>query len=130
MMTMLPNQENSVPIFGSMQGDAMNESRIRYFVDADGALATTGAASNEWLAVRSETIYTSRGEATFGLPAGRYTIFAGRGFEYSLAQTNVTVAAGETVQGTLSIRREVPTNGYVACDTHCHTLTHSGHGEP
>ena len=29
----------------------------------------------------------------------------------------------------LAIRREVDTTGYVACDTHIHTLTHSGHGD-
>ncbi len=29
----------------------------------------------------------------------------------------------------LTIRREVPTPGFVACDTHIHTLTHSGHGD-
>ena len=29
----------------------------------------------------------------------------------------------------LAIRREVPTEGLVACDTHVHTLTHSGHGD-
>src|SRR5690606_16009075 len=28
-----------------------------------------------------------------------------------------------------TIRREVPTAGYVAADTHVHTLTHSGHGD-
>ena len=29
----------------------------------------------------------------------------------------------------LELRREVPTPGYVACDPHVHTLTHSGHGD-
>jgi hypothetical protein len=29
----------------------------------------------------------------------------------------------------LAIRREVDTTGYVACDTHIHTLTFSGHGD-
>jgi hypothetical protein len=29
----------------------------------------------------------------------------------------------------LQIERAVPTDGYVACDTHIHTLTHSGHGD-
>lgn len=98
-------------------------------VDADGALQSVGAHSNEQIAVRPGTIYTASGQAKFGVPAGRYTIFAGRGFEYSLAQTQVVVAAGETAQTQLSIRREVPTEGYVSCDTHIHTLTHSGHGD-
>ena len=29
----------------------------------------------------------------------------------------------------LAIRREVATPGLVACDTHVHTLTNSGHGD-
>jgi hypothetical protein len=98
-------------------------------VDASGALQTVGAASNDRLAVRPGVVYTANGRARFGLPAGRYTVYAGRGFEYSLDQTTFMVAAGETIQKKLSIRREVPTPGYVACDTHTHTLTHSGHGD-
>ena len=98
-------------------------------LNANGAMQTLGAESNDHLAVRPGMAFTSTGRATLGVPAGRYTIFAGRGFEYSLAQTEVTVGAGETVKKILSIRREVPTEGYVACDTHVHTLTHSGHGD-
>jgi hypothetical protein len=94
-----------------------------------GALQTVGAASNERLAVRPGVIYTSDGRARFGLPAGGYSIYAGRGFEYSLADTEIVVRAGATVETTLSIIREVPTDGYVACDTHVHSLTHSGHGD-
>ena len=41
----------------------------------------------------------------------------------------MTLAAGDSADCKLSIRREVPTPGYVACDTHIHTLTHSGHGD-
>ncbi len=98
-------------------------------VDRSGALQTTGAASGKELAVRPGTVFTSTGIAEFGLPEGRYTIYAGRGFEYSLDSCQVSVEAGKTVQVRLSIRREVPTEGYVACDTHVHTLTHSGHGD-
>ena len=98
-------------------------------VDRDGVLQTTGASSDDQLAVRPGIVYTSTGRARIGLPAGRYKIYAGRGFEYSLDSVDVTLAAGETVQRRLSIRREVPTEGYAACDTHVHTLTHSGHGD-
>jgi hypothetical protein len=41
----------------------------------------------------------------------------------------VTVTDGQSMEQSLTIRREVPTEGYVACDTHVHTLTHSGHGD-
>jgi len=98
-------------------------------VNEDGALQTVGAVSNEHLAVRPGVVYTSNGKAQFGLPAGEYTIYAGRGFEYSLDSIEVMAAAGESMKETLRIRREVPTEGYVACDTHVHTLTHSGHGD-
>lgn len=98
-------------------------------VDTEGSLQTTAVTSNDELAVRPGVIYTRTGVARFGVPAGEYTIFAGRGCEYSLATANVKVAAGETVNQSLSIAREVPTAGYVACDTHIHTLTFSGHGD-
>lgn len=98
-------------------------------LNASGVLQTVGAASNDHLAVRAGVVYTSTGQATFGLPAGKYTVIAGRGFEYSQDTVDVTVESGQAIQKTLSIRREVPTEGYVACDTHVHTLTHSGHGD-
>ena len=94
-----------------------------------GAMQSLGAESNDHLAVRPGMAFTSTGRATLGVPAGRYTILAGRGFEYSLARTEVTVAVGETVETRLLIWREVPTQGLLACDTHVHTLTHSGHGD-
>jgi hypothetical protein len=96
---------------------------------ASGARQQTAAKSSDRLAVRPGVIYTADGSAKFGVPAGTYTIYAGRGFEYSLAKTEVTLADGQTLQRKLAIRREVDTSGYVACDTHIHTLTHSGHGD-
>jgi hypothetical protein len=98
-------------------------------IRTDGALQQTGATTNDHLAVRPGTIYTANGTATIPLPAGTYEVFAGRGFEYSLAKKKVTLAAGATQALTLSIRREVNTKGYVSCDTHVHTRTHSGHGD-
>lgn len=97
--------------------------------DAHGSRHTTAAVSSDKLAVRPGVIYTADGSARFGVPAGKYTIYAGRGFEYSLAQVETTLAAGQTATHRLAIRREVDTTGYVVCDTHIHTLTHSGHGD-
>jgi hypothetical protein len=94
-----------------------------------GALMTTGAASSERLAVRPGVVYTSGGAARFGLPAGDYTIYAGRGFEYGIDSARVSLKPGETVRKTLTIRRDVPTTGHASCDPHVHTLTHSGHGD-
>jgi hypothetical protein len=107
---------------------ALTPARIT-IVNSAGALQAIGTACNDKLAIRSGVVYTADGEAQIHLPAGNYTIYSGRGFEYSLAKVEVSVAAGDTAEKTLSIRREVPTDHYVACDTHIHTLTHSGHGD-
>ncbi|MEZ6059365.1 MAG: hypothetical protein R3C19_03280 [Planctomycetaceae bacterium] len=98
-------------------------------VTESGALQSVAAPADPQLAVRPGIVFTATGTAKFGVPAGAYTVYAGRGFEYSLATFAVTVREGETLPKTLTIRREVPTDGYVACDTHVHSLTHSGHGD-
>ena len=81
------------------------------------------------LAVRPGVAYTGSGEARLGLRPGRYRIHASRGFEYSVASAQLDIAAGETHEVTLRIAREVPTPGWVSCDTHVHTFTHSRHGD-
>jgi hypothetical protein len=98
-------------------------------VDSEGALMTLGAASREGLAVRPGVVYTATGSAAFDLPSGRYTLYAGRGFEYGVASAAIELHPKETVVRRLTLEREVPTGGYVACDTHIHTLTFSGHGD-
>lgn len=79
--------------------------------------------------MRPGVLYTADGRARFGLPAGEYVLHAGRGFEYGVATTRVTLRPGDAVRKELVIRREVPTPGYAACDPHVHCLTHSGHGD-
>jgi hypothetical protein len=98
-------------------------------MNREGALVTTAAKSNGELAARPGVIYTATGRATLGLPAGDYRIVAGRGFEYGVGEVKLSLKAGDKAREQLSIRREVPTDGYVACDTHVHTLTYSGHGD-
>ncbi len=98
-------------------------------VDDRGALAPLRADPDPHLAVRTGVAYTADGRARLGLRSGRYTIYATRGFEYGLATREVTIAEGREVSVSLEIRREVPTPGLVACDTHVHTLTFSGHGD-
>jgi hypothetical protein len=98
-------------------------------LNEQGALMTVGAKSGNGLAVRPGVVYTGTGRARFGLPAGKYTIYAGRGFAYGIDSAGVTVRSGDTVRKQLSIRREVSTPGWVSCDTHVHTLTFSGHGD-
>ena len=98
-------------------------------VDDSGALVSCGAESHQHLAIRPGIVYTSTGRAKIPVPSGRYRIFAGRGFEYSLDQRDVTLKAGQVAEIQLSIRREVDTVGWVASDPHVHTRTHSGHGD-
>ena len=98
-------------------------------INAHGALATTSTVSNDHLAVRPGVIYTGSGDAEFDLPAGRYTIYAGRGVEYGVDSVQVTLKPGDQVQKKLTIRREFSTADYVSCDPHVHTLTYSGHGD-
>jgi hypothetical protein len=98
-------------------------------VSEAGSLQTVDAVSTRTTAVRPGVVYTSTGRAEFGLPRGKYTIYAGRGFEYSLDSKSIALKDGDRQEVRLKLRREVPTKGYVACDTHTHTLTHSGHGD-
>jgi len=98
-------------------------------VDQYGSLAPLWNSPDERLVVRTGVVYTRDGRATLGLPPGKYTLYATRGFEYGLAQKTLSVAEGGTERVSLTIRREVPTPGLVSCDTHVHTLTFSGHGD-
>jgi len=104
-------------------------------VDEHGALAALLALTNApdsralFVAARPGVLYTGDGEARVGLRAGDYTVFASRGFEYSVATQQLHIATGEARRLALQLRREVPTPGLVSCDTHVHTLTHSGHGD-
>ena len=97
--------------------------------DGEGRLVAAGAASGRDQAVRLGFVYTGSGRATIGLPAGVYTIYATRGFEYGVDSARVVLRAGDRVRRTLAIAREVPTRGWVSSDTHVHTLTYSGHGD-
>ncbi|MCP4174738.1 MAG: CehA/McbA family metallohydrolase [Fuerstiella sp.] len=94
----------------------------------EGRLMTSGAQSNDQMAVRPGVIYCT-GQAEFGLPPGTYEIVAGRGPEYGIDVRKLTVTATESLTLQFSIEREVATDGFAACDTHVHTLTHSGHGD-
>lgn len=98
-------------------------------VDDRGVLMPVQADPAPGLAIRPGVAYTTTGRARLSVRPGRYTIHATRGFEYGLATQAVDLAEGAAAPVALAIRREVPTPGLVACDTHVHTLTHSGHGD-
>ncbi len=95
----------------------------------DGTLQPLLAQPAGGVAVRVGVCYTGDGKARMSLPAGDYVLHAGRGFEWSVARTEVRLLEGETRPVTLKLLREVPTEGWIAADSHIHTLTHSGHGD-
>ena len=65
---------------------------------------------------------TSDGIVEVPLAWGAYRVTASRGPEYALAQSDVTLAPGQTIELRLSPRRVVDTSGYLACDFHQHTM--------
>lgn len=97
-------------------------------LDANGNLASITPAKVPWLAARQGVIYTGTGTATFSVSPGTYTLYANRGMEYGLITRPLNLTGGET-RLSLELAREVDTKGYVSCDPHIHTLTHSGHGD-
>ena len=109
--------------------DRFLPSRIT-IVNENNSLQTFGASSNKTIAVRPGVIYTGNGSATLSLPEGNYTIYGGRGMEYGIDSTQVTVTLkNQTFERTLFIRQQVDTKGYISTDTHIHTFTHSRHGD-
>ena len=98
-------------------------------VDKNGVLVPLHPASEQRLAHRPGVIYVSNGQVSIGLLPGSYTVFASRGFEYSMAKKAVEISVTPPTNLQLELLREVPTPGLIAADTHIHTLTRSGHGD-
>ena len=98
-------------------------------VNAKGILQTVSSLSKENLAIRTGYVYTGDGKARLQFPAGTYTLYAGRGFEYGIDSVRITLKPGDHAQKTFRIKREVGTEGWISCDTHIHTVTYSGHGD-
>lgn len=80
-------------------------------------------------AVRLGVIYSLGKPTTFELPPGRYRVHATHGMEWSLASASLEIVADASPRLDLELVREVDTRGFVAADTHIHTLTYSGHGD-
>lgn len=93
----------------------------------DGTLAALEA--NEGTASRPGVIYTGNGKARVRLLAGEYTVFASRGFEYSVDQAKVRIVGGKEQKVSLELNHEIDTRGWVAADTHIHVRDFSGHGD-
>lgn len=95
----------------------------------DGTLQPLRAEPAGAVAVRVGVVYTRDGRATISLPPGDYVLHAGRGFEWGVERVAIKLSEGETKPVAVHLRREVDTSGWIASDSHIHTLTHSGHGD-
>jgi hypothetical protein len=80
-------------------------------------------------AMRLGLIYTRGTETRIELPQGDYVFYATRGMEWSRGRQELSLHVGKSGRVQLGIRREVDTKGFIAADTHMHTLTFSGHGD-
>lgn len=115
-----------VRVRDAADGSAM-PARVTVFDDA-GARVPIHYGERELSAVREGLCYQADGEARFEVPRGRWRVAATRGMEWSLAEAELSTEDGPAAVA-LELRREVDTRGFIACDTHVHTFTHSGHGD-
>ncbi len=95
----------------------------------DGTLQPLRAEPAGGVAVRVGVIYTRDGHATISLPPGDYILHAGRGFEWGVERVELLLKKDEIKEVPVKLRREVDTRGWIATDSHIHTLTYSGHGD-
>lgn len=99
--------------------------RFRDAPDAKPRLFHPGPAS----AIRSGLAYTGTGRLECELKPGAYVVDATRGMEWGHASQVIEVEPSTPVTLRLAIAREVDSKGFVAADTHVHTVTYSGHGD-
>ena len=102
-------------------------SRVNFFRKDDKA-AKLFFAEPTTTPIREGLAYTVKGTLKTELQPGQYTVYASHGTEWSVAEADLSVR-DEPIALTLSIRHELETPGFVACDTHIHTLEFSGHGD-
>lgn len=95
----------------------------------DGTLQPLRAEPAGEVAVRTGVVYTNNGRVTIHVPPGEYVLHAGRGFEWGVERVELSLKAGDAREVAVKLRREVDTRGWIAADSHIHTLTHSGHGD-
>lgn len=95
----------------------------------DGTLQPLRAEPGSGVASRTGVVYTRDGHATISAPPGKHVLHAGRGFEWGVESVEFSLKEGDTKDMALRLRREVDTAGWIAADSHIHTLTHSGHGD-
>lgn len=93
------------------------------------SLQPVHAFPGDTLAIRSGVIYSGTGNYSFSLPAGRYKIYASRGFEYGVDSVIINIRPRQKLVEKLTVPHQVNLIGWVSCDPHVHTLEYSGHGD-
>ena len=68
------------------------------------------------------TAFTHGGTATMLLRPGTYDIYTSRGMEYDYRVETVTITPGDTATVAHTIARVVDTEGWIAADTHLHSI--------
>ena len=104
------------------------KGRVTKLYEVAGAGNATSRSPAPDKAYRPGFFYTLGGGDSFSLPAGEYTLYVTRGMEWGFVKQPIVVYADQPQSHTLVINREVDTTGFVACDSHLHTLPGSGHG--
>lgn len=95
----------------------------------DGTLQPLRAEPADDVAARAGVVYAKDGKAVISVPPGDYVLYAGRGFEWSVEKRELSLKKDEARKVRIDLKREVDTSGWIAADSHIHTLTHSGHGD-
>ncbi len=80
------------------------------------------------VAVRPGVAYVNNGVREVLVRRGRWSAFASRGMEWSVDEQAFQLESSG-LELRFSLERQVHTHGFVAADTHIHTLTFSGHGD-
>ena len=99
------------------------------FANTSNALVEVFYATAPTTAVRRGIVYTLGEPTRCELPPGQYRVYASRGTEWSLQEKPLVVGVQVPSPLRFELRRELDTTGFVAADTHIHTLTFSGHGD-
>ncbi|RMH03269.1 MAG: hypothetical protein D6702_06535 [Planctomycetota bacterium] len=88
------------------------------------------AAGADPVPLRPGLAYTGpNGRADFLAPAGHLELTVSRGVEWGLDRSRFELAIGGRAVIRAVLERQFETPGFVAADTHIHTLTFSGHGD-
>ncbi len=73
-----------------------------------------------WEAGVATTLLAIGGEASGPVLPGEYTLTVSKGFEYGIDRKDISIAAGQTLEATAVVARQIDTTGWISMDTHDH----------